>query len=107
MVKYQKYRLSKSINKLIPNLVVKKIERMKPELVMLSENHGNKQYLIASDEEEFNKINSKKAFLNASKKKKANRNFMGKRTYLQMQNLNRLEEDDEDLLTEYELKKGI
>lgn len=86
---------------------MKKIEKMKPELIMLSANHGNKQYVIASDEEEFNNINTAKDFEKVGRKKKTDRKFMGKRTYRQMQNLNRLEEEDEDLLTEYELKQGI
>jgi len=32
---------------------VSQIEKMKPELLMLSANQTNKQVLIASDEEEF------------------------------------------------------
>lgn len=74
---------------------------------MLSADHGNKQYLIASDEEEFNKIKTKQQFHKAGKKNKSEKNYIGKRTYRQMQNLNRLEEGDEEVLTEYELKQGI
>jgi hypothetical protein len=64
MVKYQKYRLSKIYLNLhiFDPFLVKKIEKMKPELIMLSENHGNKQFVIASDEEEFNSIKTKKDF---------------------------------------------
>lgn len=80
---------------------------MKPELIMLSADHGNKQCIIASDEEEFNNIQNKADFETAGRKKRTDRQYMGKRTYRQMQNLNRLEEDDDDLLTEYELKQGI
>ena len=78
---------------------------MKPELIMLGANHGNKQYLIGSDEEEFNNIKTKLDFQKAGKKEDDKDQYLGKRTYTQTQNLMKAEE--EDIITERELKQGI
>lgn len=74
---------------------------------MLSANQGNKQVLILSDEEDFQQINSKADFEKAAKSSSEPVSSLGKRSYQQLQNLEKLEGDDETEITERELKAGI
>lgn len=83
------------------------IEKMKPELLMLSTHEPNKQVLIVSDEEEFSAVRSKSDFENASKPKNATGSYLGKRSFQQLQNIEKLEGGDTSEITEYELKAGI
>lgn len=109
MVKYQKYRLSKG--SLFPkiNSLVSQIEKMKPELLMLSSNSSNKQVLILSDEEDFKNIKSKVDFEKAamSSTSKLPESALGKRSFQQLQNLEKLGGADASEITEFELKAGI
>ena len=75
---------------------------------MLSASQTNKQVLIASDEEEFQKIKTKGDF---EKVRSASSRdpvaSLGKRSFQQLQNLGRLEAGDTAEISEHELKSGI